>query len=102
MTAYEKLKNMSIDELAEWIDRHCMFDDAPYWLWWDKNYCSKCEAITLDNEDGYKIEHAYCELNGHCRFFQNMDDIPDSKQIIQMWLKSEMDDEEIIRRDNEV
>lgn len=91
MTIYEKLKNKNIDELVEWFDEYCTFDTAPWWRWWDENYCDKCKPIKLEypNIFGYDTECAYCELNDNCRFFKEMKDIPDNKQIIKMWLKSE-------------
>lgn len=90
MTVFEKIKNKNIDELVDWIDEHFDFDNAPYWRWWDENYCKRCEPIESDfpNAFGYTTECAYCELNGNCRFFKDTEDIPDNKQIIKMWLES--------------
>ena len=93
MTNYEMLKNMSIDELVEWIDKYASFDDTPHWSFWDKNYCNKCESITLIGDDEYKKEYAYCELNDNCRFFKEMKETPSHKQIIKMWLESKTDNE---------
>ena len=85
MTVFEKFKSKNIDELAEWLDEYCMFDDAPWIHWWDKNYCNNCDGI-WDDINCY----AWCELNDDkCKFFQDMDYMPDNKQIIKMWLESE-------------
>ena len=90
MKVFDSIKSKNIDELAEWLDKHCDFDSALWWKYWDKNYCNKCESVvTGTNVFGYPLEHAYCEINNNCRFFKDMDDIPDSKQIIKMWLESE-------------
>lgn len=89
MTIFECLKTKNIDELTEWFDKHMMFDNASWWHWWDENYCKKCEPIIATDNDGDKHEFAYCELNGNCKFFSDMDKIPDNKQIIKMWLESE-------------
>lgn len=91
MKVFDSIKNKNIDELAEWLDEYCDFDSAPWWKYWDENYCSKCESIESEsaNDFGYAAEYAYCELNGNCRFFKDMKEIPDSKQIIKMWLESE-------------
>lgn len=91
MRVYEKIKLMDIDELVDWLDEHCMFDNAPWWEWWDEHYCNKCEAIIRTDDDGYEREYGYCELHHKCRFFEDMDNIPDVKQIIKMWLLSESD-----------
>lgn len=90
MKVFDSIKNKNIDELAEWFDEYYDFDSAPWWKWWDENYCSKCEPIETEypNAFGYEIECAYCELNGNCQFFKEADNIPDSKQIIKMWLES--------------
>lgn len=90
MTVFDSIKNKNIDELVDWIDEHFDFDNAPYWRWWDENYCKKCEPIeTGTNVFGYPLEHAYCEVYGNCKFFKDMKEIPNSKQTIKMWLESE-------------
>lgn len=90
MTIFENFKNKNIDELADWFHEYCSFDDAPWWRWWDEKYCKKCEPKTVYVEAfDRECECAWCELNSNCRFFLDMDDIPDEKQIIKMWLESE-------------
>lgn len=90
MTVFDSIKNKNIDELAEWIDEHCNFDDALHWKYWDENYCNKCEPITAGtNVLGYPLKYAPCEISGNCKFFKDAKDIPNSKQIIKMWLESE-------------
>ena len=87
MTVFEKIKSNNIDELAEWIDEHFYFDSAPYWAWWDEHYCKKCVAEFHADDNDSKF--AWCELNGKCKFFKEMDSIPGNKDIIKMWLESE-------------
>ena len=89
MKVFDNIKNKNIDEFAEWLDEHCHFDYAPWWKWWDENYCGKCESIVFTDDEDYKKEFAYCEHYGNCRFFNEMEKIPDNKQIIKMWLESE-------------
>lgn len=91
MKVFDSIKNKNIDELVDWIDEYFEFDSAPYWRWWDENYCKKCEPIESEcpNSFGFDTDCAYCEINNNCKFFKDMDDIPDSKQIIKMWLESE-------------
>ena len=90
MTVFDGIKSKNIDELTEWINENLVFDRAPFWKWWDNNYCSKCVS-----ELGYmphlnkECEFAWCELNGKCKFFMELNDIPDEKQIVKMWLESE-------------
>lgn len=91
MTLFESIKAQNIDELVDWIDKYCTFDNALHWKWWDENYCNKCESITTGtNVFGYPQKYAYCELNHNCRYFKDMKNTPDNKQIIKMWLESEI------------
>lgn len=97
MTIFEEIKSKNIDKMTDWIDEHFDFDNAPYWRFWDENYCSKCKPINIEitNYFGYEIgEYAYCEVNGNCKFFKDMEKIPNSKQIIKMWLESESEKED--------
>ena len=108
MTNFDKIKSMSIDDLVEWLDKHGMFDGAPWNIWWDKKYCSNCKSVEIKHIDAKEkldldpfydevFECAFCELqdeNGvkHCRFFPDMNDVPDNKEVIKMWLKDEVKD----------
>lgn len=89
MTVFDSIKNKNIDELAEWLDKHCNFDSAPWWKHWDENYCNKCEAVVFSDDEGDETKFAYCEHYGNCRFFKEMEDMPDNKQTIKLWLESE-------------
>ena len=100
MTQFENFKNMDIDAFAEWLDEHGAFDGSSWMKWWDENYCKKCDPIKchyteVQEKLGFKpfynrsIECAYCELEHKCRFFPDMDELPDNKDIIKMWLKTE-------------
>ena len=84
MTVYEYFQSKSIDELAEWLNKYTT-DSSPWVHWWDNNYCNKCDGVYYEDN-----VYGWCELNGKCKFFQNMDKIPDNKQIIKMWLEREM------------
>lgn len=100
MTHFEEFKNMDIDTLARWIDKNGLFDNSPWLKWWDKNYCSKCEPIECSYEETKKrlgiepfykhsVKCSYCELEHRCRFFPELDYVPDNKDIIKMWLETE-------------
>ena len=105
MTNFERLKAMPIDELAEWLDENGLFDGSPWMNWFDKTYCDKCESIKckykdveqlygFDNESSEReIECAYCEVYGKCKFFDEIDDIPNNLAIIKLWLKEEATEE---------
>lgn len=90
MTIYENFKNMTINELAEWLDEHGEFSGSPWMIWFDETYCQKCKPETayapyLDKN----MEFSWCELNDNkCKFFPDMDEVPNNKQVIKMWLES--------------
>lgn len=99
MTRFEKFKSMDIDSFVEWIDRHGQFDNSPWASWWDENYCNKCPSETgyiLDTEGEMEwrtpCEFAWCELHDKCKFFPEMDEEPNSKEIIKLWLESEVEE----------
>lgn len=84
MTVFEDLKSKNIDEFAKWFEENCLHDDDPCIRWFNETYCKDCEDVDKDGE-----ECAYCELNGKCRYFNDMDSMPDNRQTIKLWLKSE-------------
>ena len=91
MTNFEKLKSMNEEEISEFLDSIASIDDSPWIVWFNKRYCENCETIR-----GYSLipdvydDFAYCEVNGNCRYFQDKDDIPDNKEMIELWLASEV------------
>ena len=93
MIVFEKIKSMNIDEFAEWYEANCLHDNDPCLRWWDKTYCQNCEGIIKDDIVPYPHEFAYCELNGNCRYFKDMDNIPDNIQTIKMWLENEYEEQ---------
>lgn len=89
MTNFEKIQSMNIEELSEWFDQHAETDNSPWTNWWDETYCKKCPSIRRKNEWGLTCEFGWCELHDRCKYFQDLNDIPDNKTVIKMWLKSE-------------
>ena len=85
MTMFDRFQSKNIDELIEWLDEYCMLDCAPWITWFDMNYCKDCESVIADEK-----ECSWCELHNKCKYFKNMQDIPESKQIIKMWLEREV------------
>lgn len=85
MTIFDNLKTKTIDEVAEWLGEYFVFDNAPYLCWWDNNYCKECMMETKETET------VWCETNKNCKFFKDQKEIPPMKEIIKMWLKSEVD-----------
>lgn len=94
MTIFESMKSKSIDELAEWFDEHGAYDNSAWREWFDNNYCQKCESEYVYVEMFKKEQPcAWCELHKKCKYFQDMNEMPSNKQIIKMWLETEIEDE---------
>ena len=92
MIMFEKIKTTNIDELVEMLDKYSLNEHSPWFEWWDRKYCDNCIAeIAYNPEIGRDLPHGWCELHQNCRYFPELDDIPNSKQIIKMWLESEAD-----------
>lgn len=91
MTQFEKFKNMDIDQLTEWMDKHGQFDGSPWMSWFDHKYCKNCECIMCHHVDSeHKFPCSWCELEGKCKYFPDLDETPDNKMIIKIWLKSDI------------
>ena len=88
MRVFDYLESKNIDELVDWIDKNFIAFSTPWWKWWHTTYCNECEAEIVLNDNGFKIEYGYCELNNNCKYFQDMECVPDNKQVIKMWLES--------------
>ena len=92
MTNYEYITHMSMDEMAEWLDKYGMFDSSPWMSWFDCRYCKRCPNVMCKSADDSRIfPCSYCEVYDTCRFFQDLDEVPDNKMIIKMWLELEVD-----------
>ena len=101
MTNFKYIQDMSLEEFAEWLDKYGIFDASPWAEWFSEKYCDNCEAIKCKYEDTEKqlgftpyrfgdysgdVECSYCELEGKCRFFMDLDEPPDNLTTIKMWL----------------
>lgn len=94
---------MSLEDFTAWLDEYGQFDHSPWSEWFAKKYCDNCESIKVTYIDAKEklgldpfynesFECAFCELADECgvkkcRFFPDLEDIPDNKEVIKMWLK---------------
>ena len=103
MRIFDKFTTSTPEALAKWIADFGNHDDSPWTDWFNRTYCQKCESeiVTRDESEaklGFqllfvdKTECSYCEVYKECRFFPNRPN-PDMKEIIQMWLEQEIEDE---------
>lgn len=97
MTVFEDIHSKDIDGLVEWLDKHGAHEGNPWLRWFDKTYCRKCECVVTGlisdcygNYWSEEHEFSWCELYGNCRYFQDMSKVPDRKQVIKLWLESEV------------
>lgn len=91
MNNYERIRAMTIDDLAEYLSDKWSHYDDPSMEWWNDNHCSKCESVSVYVEHlGRNLDFAWCELNDNkCKFYLELDGLPNSKEVMKMWLESE-------------
>lgn len=89
MNNFEKIKNMSKDELVKFLDSN-YYDNTEWSNWFDKEYCNSKKCPTIEqkyidaNGNNNTCGCAYCEVYTKCKFF---DFIPNSRDIIKLWLE---------------
>lgn len=90
-TNFDKIKNMTEDELAAWLAKYAMYDGSPWDTSFAKRFCDKCPSITgYCPEAGRTMEFSWCELHdGKCKFCPEITDFPRDEDIIKVWLKQE-------------
>lgn len=88
MNNFEKFKSMTIDELADWIDKYGQFDNSPWLEYFNTKYCENCESIKCTRNEKTDL-CAYCELHDCCKFFPDLNYVPEVRDTIKLWLESE-------------
>ena len=97
MNNLKKLQSMNIDQLVDWLDENG-HHNAIWWKWFEGKYCDNCDTITtlISDCDGEETSRPfvcfYCEENDKCSFFPDMDNVPDSKETIKLWLEAEAEE----------
>lgn len=93
MTNFEKIKNMSEYELAAWLANRAMYDGSPWDTSFAQRFCNNCPSITRDcPEVGRTKEFSWCELHGgQCKFFPEIMDFPRDEDVIEVWLRQEVE-----------
>ena len=101
MNNFEKLQSMSIEELAAWLDESGAIDSSPWFEDFNNKYCANCESVICQYEDAEKalgfepifsedgIDCAHCEIYKKCRYFPDMTEVPDGKEMARLWLEAE-------------
>ena len=93
LTNYDQLRKFDVDQLAEFLDKYSGCEKTPWGEWFDKNYCSKCEPIMCHYELHTRLfPVSWCNLNENmCKYFPEMSDAPNHKEIIKLWLLQQGD-----------
>lgn len=99
MTWFEKFKSMNEEELTSWLDKHVGLNGAPWVEWFEELYCHNCRLesgymtdCTGEYEWSVLCEYSWCELNDFkCKYFPNMKEAPDNKDMIKMYLQTEVE-----------
>lgn len=103
MTNFEKITTeMDMDDLTDFLNSIDCIENAPWNKWFNENYCNseKCPAIEAKCLNGSTCQFAYCELNkkkngnGKCCFFPDKDILGGYRDVIKLWLESDVVDNE--------
>lgn len=92
MDNYDKIRAMDFDEFAAWLDENVPVDGAPWTMWFDENYCRKCDIVKTKYDFGLEeceVECSYCEVNGECRFIPEKSVAESNLEVIKLWLMRE-------------
>ena len=90
LTMFEKLKAMSFDEFATWLDRYGAHEDSPWIIAFNETFCLNCDnSKVIVNFFGQEkeVECAYCELYNKCYYFKELNRAVDSLDILKWWLE---------------
>ena len=89
MTGYEKIKAMTIEEIADFLSEifySCNENDITNWF--EQNYCDKCPTVKIikcvDCPNLVNEEWHECEFEGNCPHYKT------DKDMIKLWLESEV------------
>lgn len=92
MNNFEKLKSMSVEELAKWLNQNGIIDNSPWLEHFNNKYCNNCESVMCKYEDGEReFPAAYCEIHDTCKFFPDFNYVPMHEDVVKMWLESEVE-----------
>ena len=94
MNNFEQLKSCSLEGLADWLDINGNFEGSPWMTWFNNKYCENCESIMCHYPDSeHEFPCSWCELNNNkCKYFPELEEAPDNRDIIEMWLREEADE----------
>lgn len=88
MNLFESIKNKNKEELARFL-LEVSSSSEPWFEWFNKNYCKKCENVRVYiAEFGKEVKCAPCQVFGECPLGVGISEVTE-KEIIEMWLDQE-------------
>ena len=79
LTNFEKLRNLSIEEMAEFLSDQMALEGTVYDQWMTDTFCNNCPKI----EDYNGTLLSFCEMNQDCAYgLWNISD----KDLVMRWL----------------
>ena len=79
LTNFEKLKNLSMEEMAEFLSDQMALEGTVYDQWMTDTFCNNCS----DTEDYDGSLVSFCEMNEDCPY--GLCNISD-KDLVMRWL----------------
>ena len=79
LTNFEKLKNLSMEEMAEFLSGQMALEGTVYDQWMVDTFCNNCQDI--EDYDGSLV--SFCEMNQDCPY--GLCNISD-KDLVMRWL----------------
>ena len=79
LTNFEKLKNLSMEEMAEFLSDQMALEGTVYDQWMVDTFCNNCSDV----EDYDRSPVSFCEMNEDCPY--GLCNISD-KYLVMRWL----------------
>lgn len=79
LTNFEKLKNLSMEEMAEFLSEQMALEGTVYDQWMVDTFCNNCPDV--EGYDGSPV--TFCEMNEDCPY--GLCNISD-KDLVMRWL----------------
>lgn len=79
LSNFEKLKNLSIEEMAEFLSGQMALEGTVYDQWMVDTFCNNCPEV--EDYDGSPV--SFCEMNEDCPY--GLCNISD-KDLVMRWL----------------
>ena len=79
LTNFEKLKNLSMEEMAEFLSDQMALEGTVYDQWMIDTFCNNCPDV--EGYDGSSV--SFCEINNDCPYGLYL---LSNKDLVMRWL----------------